>query len=261
MAISMESLAKEIEQLRQSINPLTQAVQQIGPMGQAIHRHELILQPAKSSSILSRRDAELLYSPKVMQSQLGSGGVAPLSLNGLAGAAAQTQSAAIPQVPSLPQLGDPSYRPGSGIVVNVPGQGNFRRGTSGWEPLAPTAVVAIAQPAVGGGGVGAAGTSYAGFSQQSTSAPWFGTPTGARAIAAIYQNLTGLPLFLAVSVTLSTSSPASIGTDSTSTPTTVTASVASTAITTLTFELSDIILPNNYYLVSAGTLVKWTEKI
>ena len=234
----------------------------IGAMGAEVHRQAVILAPARSSPVITRQAAELLYSPKVMQVQLASGGIAPLPLDGLQGATAKTQSAAIPQVPALPQLGDPNYKPSSGILVNVPGQGNFRRGASGWEPLSTSPSVSVAAPAVSAGGVGGSSGSYAGISQQATSTPWFGTPTSTRAIAVTYQNLTGLPLFVSVSFTLSTPSPAFLFSDSNPTPAAKLAEAQQSASTSaISFQLCGWVLPGNYYVISAGTLLEWTENI
>lgn len=474
LSLARDQLSKQAEELGRQKSVIAQHDSTLGLVDQELHRHAVILEPARSVPILTRPTAEQLYSPKVMQVQLASGGIAPLPISGLKGNAAESQAAAIPQVPQLPQLGDPAYPSGSGIAVHANGV-NYRRGSLGWEPFSPISPVVSTQAsgssvvgsaAVGGdingnlpttniipkvvssdtlgnssisddgtqvttaenvgigttappapltvsgngatppqaptfsqtmleiaalsgsntrflmdaygatsdidfrvaGGTAAApsaivinqamgsvrwsgygtsaystnnraileafaaenwtntaqgtyiqvslttigtttrfvafsilnagqvvvgnagaddgsgallqvhgsvniptGSAYkingvaigvGAISQQSVSDPWFGTPATSRAVATVYQNLTGVPLFVSVSVALAAgTSPVKLSSDASASPTTILATVEAFTAVPLTFQLSGWVLPNNFYAVSGGTIVNWTENI
>ena len=102
-----------------------------------------------------------------------------------------------------------------------------------------------------------------------TTTPWYGTPTGTRALATVYQNLTGLPLY--VTVTVGEASPA-LGTyvlncalGPTNTPPTVEAPQI-TVVLNASFRLvGHLVVPNNYYYEFATTagvsLAYWLEEM
>jgi hypothetical protein len=84
--------------------------------------------------------------------------------------------------------------------------------------------------------------------------------TGSRAKSTIYQNTTGVPMYVAITTSASAAQTASVYCDSSSTPTTVVAQVggASGEITVATF----IVLPGYYYEVGAGgsiSIIAWVE--
>ena len=99
------------------------------------------------------------------------------------------------------------------------------------------------------------------ISVQSRANPWFGTPTGSRSLGAIYQNLTGKPLFVSVTATGGFGDSLGAHTDTNSSPSTVVASqqlYGNGALMCFLF----IVLNNNYYQVAVGgspSIVIWTE--
>lgn len=144
-----------------SLEQLNQAFER---MSHQVWEHDQALQPAKQAPLLNVRDAEERYSPTVMAKKLGASGDAPLSLSGLKGAAAEIQSANIPEVNELPQLGDSTVKVGT--VVHQNGT-VYRRSSTAWVPIggasSQTQVAAVAGGGggtSGGGSIGGAGGVY-----------------------------------------------------------------------------------------------------
>lgn|ERR1035437_8812419 len=110
---------------------------------------------------------------------------------------------------------------------------------------------------------------YAGVTQQSIANPWFGTPVTSRALATVYQNLTGKPLKLNVVVALDAAALGSIAgifTDASPTPTTEVTFVENlSSILNGAAPVTWEILPNYYYKVAlsqgTGSLLLWGEEI
>lgn len=121
-----------------------------------IARHEALLKAAEGSPLLSRKAADQLYSPAVMRRELGAGGSAPLPISDLPGQAAQIQSAAIPELTQLPEIGDPTVQQNSVVVV----AGTlYRRAAKAWQALSGGGQLAPAPdvvPPAGGGSASAA---------------------------------------------------------------------------------------------------------
>jgi hypothetical protein len=103
--------------------------------------------------------------------------------------------------------------------------------------------------------------STGGITAQSASNPWIGTPTGSRALTTVYQNASGKPLFVTVSVAAGLSGVGVVLTDSSNPPTTQVARVD--AASTTSPAVSFWVLPGNYYefsVTSGGmTLNNWAE--
>jgi hypothetical protein len=136
-----------------SLEQLNQAFER---MSQQVWEHDQALQPAKQAPLLNVRDAEARYSPTVMAKKLSATGEAPLSLSGLRGSAAEIQSANIPEVNELPQLGDSAVKVGT--VVHQNGT-VYRRSSTAWVPIGgASSQVQAAVVAGGGGGVSGGGS-------------------------------------------------------------------------------------------------------
>ena len=124
-------------------------------MAASLTEHEKLLSAADGSPLLSRKVADKLYSPVVMQRELSAAGSVPLPIHGLPGTAAEIQPALIPESPQLPQLGDTSVK--QGAVVVVAGK-LYRRAADAWQALTgaagvpgPAPTILGGQPANGGG--------------------------------------------------------------------------------------------------------------
>ena len=146
--LSLEDLAAQLARLE----PLVKS------MSETVDKHNALLDAAEGSPLLSRKTGDHLYSPAVMRRQLASGGVAPLPLDGLQGAAAHTQAANIPILRELPQLGDPAYKSGDAVVVNdtfyhrTPNAWNAMTSPASAAPVIAQLAAAAAQQTIMGGG-------------------------------------------------------------------------------------------------------------
>ena len=125
---------------------LEQLGQAFDRLSQQVWEHEQVLQPSKQAPLLNRKDADSLYSAPVMARKLSAVGEAPLSLNGLRGQAAVTQPANIPEVSTLPQLGDQRVAVGTAVHSNGI---TYRRSATAWVPLMGTPQAQTVAPSGG----------------------------------------------------------------------------------------------------------------
>ena len=116
-----------------------------------VSQHDRLLAAAEGSPLLSRKAADKLYSPAVMQQELGAAGTRPLALTGLPGTAGQTQPANAPVLSALPEPGNPSIKVGD--IFTFQGV-TYRRDANANTPLTGTA---SATTTVTGGGVASGG--------------------------------------------------------------------------------------------------------
>ncbi len=136
MTPTLELLMARIDQLSATVEGTTGL----------IDRHERLLQAAEGSPLISRKLADQLYSPQVMQRELGAGGTSPLALSGLPGEAGQVQPALVPDLPKLPEPGDSSVRQGTVFTVGptlYQRVGNTNRALTGGGGVAPVPTHAL----------------------------------------------------------------------------------------------------------------------
>jgi len=231
------------------LNALYQIVDR---MGQDVWRHEQMLQPARTSPILTHSTAERQYGPAAMTVHLSAKGSAPLALDGLKGAAAHPQKANFPNLPTLPQLGDKTYSVGDAVLVKGTG---YTRTATGWQALnSGGSNVQTTQVSQAGGIGGSSGSTYQGPTTQVNE-------TVARTLALNYHNTGTTAMFVSVSVTVPTGVALTAMSDSSSTPSTVVGYIQNGTLVVLNFQVFFVVLAGNYYTVTCptGTLVNWTE--